>query len=61
LSKIQDAIDVIKEQTGNGLSYQEIGEITGFNQHKLFQWVRLEQLPSMKIAKQILRSNFPKA
>ena len=59
MGKHQQAANIIKEQVKSGISYEELGEITGFNYHKLYQWAKVEKFPSMKIVKKIIRLKFP--
>jgi cyanate lyase len=53
LNKIQEAIQLIKSKKSEGMSYSDISKVTGFTEQKLYQWVRLDNLPSMKVAKKI--------
>lgn len=58
MSKIEEAISILeREHKKEKIPYSLLSQKYGFNENKLFQWVKTKNIPSVKIAKQIIEKN----
>lgn len=52
----EKAAKTITEKKAQGKSYEEMASASGFRKEKLFQWERLQRVPTAKVARKLLRS-----